>query len=57
MVSSKYNGSHEVMEAGVPFGRCNEGKALREKRVPKRHPWGTIASNGTPFFKGALFFP
>ena len=29
---------------------------LREKRVPKRYPWGTIASNGTPFSKGHSFF-
>ena len=30
--------------------------ALREKRVPKRCPWGTIASNGTLFSKGHSFF-
>ena len=29
---------------------------LREKRVPKRCPWGTIATNGTLFSKGHSFF-
>ncbi len=29
---------------------------LREKRVPKRRPWGTIATNGTLFSKGHSFF-
>ncbi len=28
--------------------------SLREKRVPKRCPWGTIATNGTLFFKAQL---
>ena len=28
---------------------------LREKRVPKRCPWGTIATNGTIFLKGHSF--
>ncbi len=30
---------------------------LREKRVPKRCSWGTIATNGTLFSKGHSFFP
>ncbi len=29
---------------------------LREKRVPKRCPWGTIATNGTLFSKGHSVF-
>ena len=29
---------------------------LREKRVPKRCPWGTIATNGTLFSQGHSFF-
>ena len=29
---------------------------LRGKRVPKRCPWGTIASNSTLFSKGHSFF-
>ena len=28
----------------------------REKWVPKRYRWGTIATNSTLLFKGALFF-
>ncbi len=30
--------------------------SLREKRVPKRRPWGTIDTNGTLFSKGNSFF-
>ncbi len=34
---------------------CCKNDTLREKRVPKRCPWGTIAKNGTNFFqKGTL---
>ena len=31
---------------------CLQHYTLREKRVPKRCPWGTIATNGTFFSKG-----
>ncbi len=30
----------------------NNASILREKRVPKQCPWGTIATNGTLFSKG-----
>ena len=29
---------------------------LSEKRAPNTYPWGTIATNGTPFLKGHSFF-
>ncbi len=38
-------------------GICSHSlHALRETKVPKRCPWGTIATNGTLFSKGHSFF-
>ena len=31
-------------------------QSLKEKRVPKPSPWGTIATNGTLFSQGHSFF-
>ena len=38
------------------FSMPKNQTTLREKRVPKWCPWGTIATNGTLFSKGHSFF-
>ncbi len=40
----------------ISFIFLSNSVTLREKRVPKRCPWGTIASNSTLFSNGHSFF-
>ena len=52
------NWGHLEMQSGChcTFAIQGFGHTLREKRVPKQCPWGTIATNVTLLVKGHSFF-
>ena len=48
--------SHKNYETRLPIVGYEPKQSLREKRLLKQYPWGTIATNGTLFSKGHSFF-